>query len=415
MLNNSKFIFFVALLAPIAGCSSFGKGVTEAILESQLKEDIRVCEVKGKSFHGVNHQLDMQGNQVKVLMVHGVGEHLPGYSTKFFEKLASALFLTVESKQFKNITLVSKDNPERKLGNLRVKRFLSSDKTREMLGYELTWSEITAPQKKFLAYDNSGEHSFRRAEVNDLLKRFSNDKGPDPIIYLGDSRQEILQAFTQSFCWMTSGHWDELPADMTQACFWQDNWTVEQDNYAVVSHSLGSRITIDGMQHIAAQLSKGVENKMLEQLVYTLKQKNIPVYMMSNQLPMLQLGRQMPMISDQEAEYCKPTGAKYEERILSGTPIYAFSDPNDLLSYTIPHDFVTTYLDSRLCIDVTNININIASVIDVFGLGKMANPLEAHVGYDSDDRVIALIANGIGHENANSLVKERCRWIETID
>jgi hypothetical protein len=45
----------------------------------------------------------------------------------------------------------------------------------------------------------------------------------------------------------------------------------------------------------------------------------------------------------------------------------------------------------------------------------MANPLDAHIGYDTDDRVIALIAKGIGNSNTAKIVKDRCRWVETID
>jgi hypothetical protein len=70
---------------------------------------------------------------------------------------------------------------------------------------------------------------------------------------------------------------------------------------------------------------------------------------------------------------------------------------DELLSYAIPQQFGQQRLDSRLCAEITNININVAHVIDLFGMGKFANPLTAHTGYDSDDRVVALIANGIVH------------------
>ncbi|WP_306306168.1 hypothetical protein [Methylomonas koyamae] len=93
----------------------------------------------------------------------------------------------------------------------------------------------------------------------------------------------------------------------------------------------------------------------------------------------------------------------------------AFSDPNDLLSYAIPHDFVNKYLDSRLCINVTNININVARVYDAFGLGKLANPMDAHIGYDTDERVVAMIAKGIANDQTAPVVNERCHWIQTID
>jgi hypothetical protein len=54
----------------------------------------------------------------------------------------------------------------------------------------------------------------------------------------------------------------------------------------------------------------------------------------------------------------------------------AFSDPNDLLSYAISQQFVQSHLDSRLCAEVTNININVAHVIDMFGMGSFANPMD---------------------------------------
>ena len=103
------------------------------------------------------------------------------------------------------------------------------------------------------------------------------------------------------------------------------------------------------------------------------------------------------------------------ERILSKTSIIAFSDPNDLLSYTIPDGFVEENLDSRLCIETTNIIINIATIFDLFGMGSVANPLTAHTDYDSDKRVVALIAKGIGNPKTSPLIKERCEWTRLVD
>jgi hypothetical protein len=279
----------------------------------------------------------------------------------------------------------------------------------------LTWSEISHKDKEILSYDNSGEHSFRRAEVNDLLKKFSNDTGPDPIIYLGEKREDILTAFRQSFCWMVSGDWNSLPDDVHQACSSKNITPFYNDSYAFVSHSLGSRITIDGLQSLASLYSDGESATYYTAISNVLKNKEIPIYMMSNQLPMLQLGRTMPNVANQAAAYCQANGPKYAERMVSKTSIIAFNDPNDLLSYNLQHDFVSKYLDSRLCIDVTNININVAKIYDAFGLGKLANPMDAHIGYDTDDRVVALIAKGIANEKTAQIVKDRCRWIKAID
>ncbi|WP_427550987.1 hypothetical protein ACQE3D_15805 [Methylomonas sp. MS20] len=397
------------------GCSSIGKGITEAILEKQDQEDTRVCEIKGDKFNGIKPQLEVPKRTMKVLMVHGVGNHLPGYSTQFMEKLTKELDLTVTSKNVKNIQLADTTVPEKPLGNLRINRYLDASQTQELLFYELTWSEITAKEKEVLSYDNSGEQSFRRAEVNDLLKKFSNDTGPDPIIYLGEKREDILSAFAQSFCWMIQGDWNSLPDEVRQVCTTKNVTPFYNDSYAFVSHSLGSRITIDGLQKIAAKLGNGETASYYTALTNILKNKEIPIYMMSNQLPMLQLGRSLPEVANQSAAYCRADGAKYAERIMAKTSIIAFSDPNDLLSYAIPHDFANKYLDSRLCVNVTNININVARVYDAFGLGKLANPMDAHVGYDTDDRVIALIAKGIANPHTAETVKQRCRWTQTID
>lgn len=413
-LINSK-ILVVTSMVLLSGCASLGKGITEAILEKQDSEDIRSCQIIGDQFGGLKPQLETAGRKVKVLMVHGVGNHLPGYSTQFLEKLAKQLDLGITSRNDKNISLASPKHPEKNLGNLRIRRYLNQDKTQELLFYEVTWSEITAGDKEVLAYDNSGEQSFRRAEVNNLLKKFSNDTSPDPIIYLGEKREDILTAFAQSFCWMIHGDWDSLPDDVHQLCSSREVTPFYNDSYAFVSHSLGSRITIDGLQRIASILGHGEIGSVYSAESNVLRNKEIPIYMMSNQLPMLQLGRSLPEVSNQYDAYCKPEGAKYAERMLAKTSIIAFSDPNDLLSYAIPHDFADHYLDSRLCIDVTNININVAKVYDVFGLGKLANPMDAHVGYDNDDRVIALIASGIANEHTAPLVRERCQWTQTID
>jgi hypothetical protein len=383
-INHILLALSVSVL--LSGCASFGKGITEAILEKQDSEDTRVCEITGNQFTGLQPQLEAPGRKMKVLMVHGVGNHLPGYSTEFLEKLAKELDLPVTTRAYKNIKLVDPKDPEKNLGNLRIHRYLDQSQTQELLFYELTWSEITAKDKEVLAYDNSGE-----------------------------KRDDILVAFAQSFCWMISGDWSSLPDDVHQVCSSKNVTPFYNDSYAFVSHSLGSRITIDGLQRLASIYADQENTLYYSAISNVLKNKEVPIYMMSNQLPMLQLGRAIPKIVNQEDAYCKPDGQKFAERMLLKTNIIAFSDPNDLLSYALPHDFVKKYLDSRLCINVTNININVAKIYDAFGLGKLANPMDAHVGYDTDDRVVALIAKGIANERTAPIVKERCSWVRTID
>lgn len=423
LVKALRYSLILLSLIVLSGCAGFGKGVAEAVLEKTEADDVRICEVRGKAFTGIEHALDSSEGETKLLMVHGVGDHMPGYATEFLEKLGQELRLTVQAKKHKNIALTNPEDLSKNLGNLRVSRLLNKQRTKELLFYELTWSEITKAEKALLAFDNSGEASYRRTEINDLMKKFANDTGPDPIIYLGKSRKDILTAFAQSFCWMTRGDWNGLPDEGRFACSEVYETSPEQilfDNYVLVSHSLGSRIVIDGMQFIASKLSEHSgylkqEFTKKQLVIGALKEQHIPIYMLSNQLPMLQLGRELPEFVGQKKEFCEPGGQYYSQRMLSKTSIIAFSDPNDILSYSIPPGFEDKYLDSSLCIDVTNIIINVAAIVDVFGLGEVANPLDAHIGYDSDDRVVALIAKGIGNHKTAPLIKKRCKWTELVD
>ena len=410
----------LALSIVLSGCASFGKGIAEAVLEKSEDKDIRVCQASGKPFEGLAPSLEKVPGKIKVLMVHGVGDHLPGYSTEFLEKLAKELKIAAKASHYKDIKLMSQQDPQKNLGNLRISQFKNADETKELLFYELTWSEITRAEKELLSFDNSGESSFRRANVNDMLKKFSNDTGPDPILYLGDNRENILRAFSQSFCWMVQGGWDELPDDTRAACSIGKDFGkyFAQDNFAFVSHSLGSRITIDGLQRLADLMSDPKSDSFLpgrargKQL---LQEKTTQIFMLSNQLPILQLGRELPKYVGTKEDYCSAEGNHHSFRLFKKTSLVAFSDPNDILSYAIPHDFKTKYLDARLCFTATNISINVAKIMDLFGLGTFANPLEAHLGYDKDDRVIAMIANGLGTNHTAPLIKQKCEWTENID
>jgi hypothetical protein len=432
MNKNSKFCtlktaWLLSSLASallLSGCASIGKGAAEAVLEKSEREDTRQCQVWGRPFAGIKAKLDKNKGRTKVLFVHGVGDRYPGYTTEFLEKLAKELNLDARSEGQKNIQLTTPLFPDWSLGNLRVTHLLNEQSGQELTFYELTWSEITRQEKALLNFDTSGEYDFRRARMNAMLKKFSNDTSPDPIIYLGESRMPILAAFAQSFCWMATGEWEDLPKSGKHACTGLNDTSaghIANDDYVIISHSLGSRIAIDGMQRIATLLASP-QNRVPENQKITLSTKaiealqshRIPIFMLSNQLPMLQLGRELPEVAGQEASFCTPEGANFKKRMVSETDIIAFSDPNDLLSYAIPPGFAEKYIDSRLCARITNVSVNIAKIMDAFGMTDLANPLAAHVGYDTDDRVIAMIARGIGTPGTSPLIKQRCEFTKEV-
>jgi len=408
----------------LSGCASLGKGAMEAFLEKSESEDTRLCHVWGNSFAGIDANLVKKQEKTKVLFVHGVGDHIPGYTAQFLEKLAKELNLNVRSAEQKNIELTTPLLPDKNLGNLRITHLLNEQNGQELTFYELTWSEITRAEKHLLAFDTSGDYDFRRARINGLLKKFSNDAGADPVIYGGESREPILAAFGQSFCWMASGDWQDLPKSGKHACMGlieSSTDHIANDHYVFISHSLGSRIVTDGLDRIVGMLATPEKytagNKKMtvsSKAVEAMQNKHIPIYMLSNQLPMLQLGRKLPEVAGQDASYCEANGANYKKRMFKETDIIAFSDPNDLLSYGIPAEFAEKYIDSRLCAKITNVNINIAKVMDAFGLTDFANPMEAHIGYDTDDRVVAIIAKGIGNPDTSPLIKQRCEFTKEV-
>jgi hypothetical protein len=361
-------------------------------------------------------------------MVHGVGHHIPGYGTLLYENLAKELGLSVVDIPPKELTLSHPGNPSEKLGNLRLTRLLSKDRDRELLFYELTWSSITDVDKENLNFDVSGQVTSRRAKVNRNMKRFSNDAIADPLLYLGENQEPILISIGQSLCWMTTHGWDDFPSDSHKPCGLKTIspellMNLERDDYIFISHSLGSRITMDGLQRISRLLNRASQSSAEQELALKsfpefekfrqgFQNRHIKIFMLSNQLPLLQLGRPRPEVFNQHKDYCLPEGNRYAQRFANETHIIAFSDPNDLLSYSIPFGFKEKFLDSRMCARISNISINIAYVNDLFGLSEVANPMEAHVGYDHDERVIALMAHGLGSDETAPIISKRCEWLE---
>ena len=95
-------LFLTALL--LSGCAGIAKGVTQAILERSEEQDTRACHVEGPASVGLEHLMQAKEMEraaghstrtLKVLMVHGIGRHLPGYSARLTEHLMRELKLDV--------------------------------------------------------------------------------------------------------------------------------------------------------------------------------------------------------------------------------------------------------------------------------------------------------------------------------
>ncbi len=432
-------LLVILAITAMQGCASIAEGVTRGLSAEDGEKPPRPCDVTGPAFQGISEglrRLELSGSAVvgatadfprlMVMMVHGIGTHPPGYSARLQRNLTQALGLTKREELIKEIGLRAPeffgDEP---LGHLRVFRYMNEAGTQEMLFYELSWSEITAPAKSTLAYDTSGEYEYKRSQINHALKVFLNDRMADPMAYFGESNEKILRSVGTGICWMTINDWDDLPPKGAPACDgfqFADPREFLEDEFVFVTHSLGSRIVTDAFQEQARSVREFVnetaqtpeDRKRLEDLIEALRNKQLRVYMLANQLPLLQLGTSLPPIVGQIDSYCRPGGNKYDERFMAELSIIAFSDPNDVLSYAIPVDYEDKYLDSRLCPEIVNVSVNVVDPISLFGMGEFVNPMGAHDAYEDDERVIGLMVGGMGYDLTDAKVATECTWLETV-
>src|SRR5262249_40183326 len=137
-------IILLLFSAGLVGCEGISRGVTEAVL-NQKSEDSRQCHIYGPPLAGVRASLDAQRPNsnmhiTKILMVHGVGKHLPGYSNQLKDKLMQTLGLDVVSAETREIMLYDSSLPSsvnKYNALLRITRHTTPDRTRELLFYEL--------------------------------------------------------------------------------------------------------------------------------------------------------------------------------------------------------------------------------------------------------------------------------------
>ena len=412
----------VVTIALLSGCSSISKGITQAYLEHET-EDTRECWITGREFDGLDSLFQGEiepasgtsaSDQLKILMVHGIGNHAPGYSRRLQDGLVAEYGFESTDETIKTIAMRHPSYPE-SLGVLKVHRYMDLESSREMLFYELTWDSIVDQEKQLLSFDYSTEASVKRAPFNHTLKAFINNTVPDALMYNAKYRAPIQLSVVQAICWILSEKWENLPNNQESQCTVSDSNYLsefERSNFAIISHSLGSRISLDALQESMRLTS---ERPGYENVIEQFKNKPMYLYMLSNQLPLLQMGQELPKVHDQTRSICTAEGDKYDERFFEKLQIVAFSDPNDLFSYAVSPGYANRYIDSRLCPAVSNITIQIAQVRSfLLGTSEVANPLVAHSDYEIDSRVLKMLVSGFGREHGQEEVKERCEFIESI-
>jgi len=416
-------IFWLLLtIAALPGCSSISKGITQAYLEHET-EDTRECWITGRSFDGLDDLFKTEiettagtgdPDQLKILMVHGIGNHAPGYSRRLQDGLIEEYGFETADETIKTIAMRHPAYPDT-LGVLTAHRYMTRQNSQEMLFYELTWDSIVEKEKELLSFDYSTEASVKRAPFNHTLKTFINNTVPDALMYNTQYRMPIQLSVAQAICWILSEKWENLPNNEERHCSADraDYLSqVEKSSFAIISHSLGSRISIDALQAAMQHVAKRSDHN---QVAEVFKNKPMYIYMLSNQLPLLQMGQDLPEVHDQTQSFCTTEGDEYVNRFYEKLQIVAFSDPNDLFSYAVSPGYINRYVDSRLCPVVTNVTIQVAEVRSfLLGTTELANPSVAHSDYEIDSRILKMLVSGVGKGQAQEEVKERCEFIEAI-
>lgn len=453
-----KKLFLGASAIALCGCSSIAKGVTEAILDPG-EEEQRLCKIEGDPFDGIHSRFEKadlgeDGLQtMRMLIVHGIGEHPADYSRPFVDSVARGLDLTNRAREQKRINLRTTTNTAlgpfagEQLGWLLISRYTNDEKTRELLTFEVNWSEYHEEIREDFVEDDRDVAKIR-ASINESVKTFFNKQVVDPIKYIGDTAPKIRAHVRQASCWMVSADWNEYPnhkpgGDDRDVCYVISKQTVsgeptrrnvreiiDQDEFVGVTHSLGSRIFLDAFT-IPDENVTNNEFNPFNALRQAFSGKDAAVFMLSNQLPLLQLGFDQRGFSglalsqeatksfgdaipwrnnerysgDYEAIYGYPNVDSalqlcqvQANRRFRELAIVTINDPNDLLSYSLPEDFKNDYIDWALCPTFTDLTIEVVSPANVLGL-SFADPAAAHGNYWSDQGLARLLIKGFGRED----------------
>lgn len=372
-------IVLCAALLLLAGCQSFGRGVAEAALEAAGRSgpDSRRCEVVGPPFEGLEPYLAAQARlppigeagpgrrQLKSLCIHGIGTHLPGHGTVLADTLGRAMGLRLTAPRSKRITIKTPLGGEVALGEINIVRMVDDQRRRDVAFYELTWSAINRRAKEAIGLDQMSYVTGRRASINQAMRRFVDDIAPDPIAFAGVNRAKILRAVGQTLCWAASRSWDELPV-LTQgvACgpdLPRFGSRVGVDDLAFITHSLGSRATLDALQELV-NFPVLFEQPAGRRVVAAFRDTVVPVFMLSNQLPLLEAGVEPQEIRGQTTRFCRPESPERARRFFARTDLVAIGDPNDVMSYPVPVEWVDFNVESRLCPQPINVLVDIAAV-----------------------------------------------------
>ncbi len=290
---------------------------------------------------------------VQLLIVHGMGKHGPAYSDQTTGPLLVRLGLNPA-----NAVIEGSHPIPGTLGQVRIVHQFDEQKRERLVVRELLWEPIvSAVAADRLAFDADPRFSDGRQCLNAKLKKeMITDRLSAPLIYLGshgaDVRAAARSALVEAFA-ASAG--DEL---------------------CIMTHSMGSVIIFDTLAEMAARGEVPANRRILQ-------------FMLANQLELFDLGREDPI--DASTAATRDTAAAAIPTT-SWLDAVVLCDPNDLLTFQMSDVFKRDHARlGNLGIRYTNVAVSVA-LESYFGV--IANPVDAHIGYLTDPRVLDLMAFG---------------------
>lgn len=302
------------------------------------------------------------GHRVDVLLVHGMCTHDVRWADETVAQLGSALNAQAARPAGAAPAMAAADGIEivertivLRQGELHIKA--------------LVWSPLTTPLKRQLDDDLSANLPATRAKLNAQIKdKLLDDCIPDALIYQGIARDTIRQRMAQAILRATADAAPDAPL-------------------LVLSSSLGSKILFDTLLHMdrAAQ-------RTIDRMAY--------LVMAANQIPLLALADQQlpaavpgvaattvvsPPDSLHQVLLKRREGIRPRSSNSGNLSLVAFSDPNDLLTYTLERERYAG-------LGVNVVNVLVSNAPTWFGL--LERPDHAHTNYLLNPGVARMVACG---------------------
>jgi hypothetical protein len=303
-----------------------------------------------------------------VMVVHGMCTHGASWAAETVDILAQQIGA--------NVGTAPGPGPRAAAGGIEVIPQSVATPAGELRFKALIWSPLTTPLKQQLCYDQTGKsgictgsppYTLQRARLNARVKDWLiDDCIPDALIYQGVARDRIRSAMRDAIL--------QAAGDADPAA-----------PLVVIAESLGSKILFDTLLEMTEQPdTRGAAMQAVNRLAYLI--------MAANQIPLLSLADQ-PLQNNMLAAGSdslqkllqKRRAPDAQRRTPQRLTLVAFTDPNDLLSYTLLKE---RYAEEGVAVH----NVLVSNAPTWFGLIEM--PDRAHIEYLENPDVGRMISCG---------------------